>query len=429
MLNVYLPVLLLVPEHSWLISGQFSFADTAMIPIAAFVLFRSKPKWQWNELDFLVIGFVAITAIAEGMNKGYKLGTQNLALQDLGSIILPYLAVKHMFRNPQFVVDAAKRIAVLLSVVAIVSVYEFRMGADLFTRPFEGIFPDTGNTVVFRLGFMRVQGPYGHAITLGIMMAIGFRIVRWLEWSGEWNSPMRFLPISKIRFYELCIAAGSFMSLSVGPWLAAGCGAVTISICRAHNRTRAILSLIILIALFGGPIYSSFTKFVSIDPRLAAESGDRLQEDSAYRNMLIPVYIPVVEERAAWGWGRNGVPVVDGMASIDNAYLAVALTFGLYAMGMLVALFIWPPIRLAIFSFPLDRTDPRALAAFSMIGIYVLNAVVDCTGSGGGPPWRFLFIVAGWSAATLTATASQVIELKAAKSKPGTEFGFRKVMV
>src|SRR5208282_3940461 len=78
-LNVYLPVLLLLPERSWPISGQFSFADTAILPIAAFVFFRSRQKWQWNAIDFLVIAYVSTTVVAEGMNKGYKEGSQNLA--------------------------------------------------------------------------------------------------------------------------------------------------------------------------------------------------------------------------------------------------------------------------------------------------------------------------------------------------------------
>ena len=254
-LNVYLPVLLLLPQqYSWPISGQLSFADTAILPIAAFLLFGSKRKWQWDTIDFLVIAYMAITVIAEGMNKGYKLGSQNLALQELFSILLPYFAAKQMFRHPEFAVDFAKRIAVLPAIVAFVSLYEFRMGSDLFTRFFDGIFPPLATTTAFRAGFMRTQGPYGHAITLGVMMAIGFRVARWLEWSGAWNSRMRFLPISKIRFCELWIVAGSIMSLSVGPWLGAACGALIISVCRAHNRRRAVVSLILLIAFFGAPI-------------------------------------------------------------------------------------------------------------------------------------------------------------------------------
>ena len=133
---------MLLPQQLWwTISGQLSFADTGILPIAAFLLFRSKPKWQWSVIDFLVIGYVAITALAEGMNKGYKLGAQNLALQELFSILLPYFVARHMFRHPQFAVDAAKRIVVSLVIVAILSVYEFRMGLTCSHGPSTGFSP------------------------------------------------------------------------------------------------------------------------------------------------------------------------------------------------------------------------------------------------------------------------------------------------
>jgi hypothetical protein len=431
-LNVYLPALLLLPEHSWPISGQFTFVDTAIVPIALFLLFHPKQKWRWSSIDLLVIAYTAITVVAEGMNKGYKLGSQNLAIQELVSILLPYFAARHMFRHPQFAIDLAKRVVVLLSIVAIVSVYEFRMSSDLFTKPFDGIFPAIF-TVVFRGGFLRTQGPYGHAITLGVMMALGFRVARWLEWNGVWKERMPYLPISKIRFCELSIIGGSFMSLSVGPWLAAACGSLVISVCRAQNRTRAVVSLALLIALFGGPIYTSFMNYISVDPIAAYAAGDQLQQDSAYRNMLLPLYVPIVEERPTWGWGRNGWPVLHRMWSIDNAYLFTALTFGLYALWLQVALFVWPPIRMLFFGIPLRRNDPRALAAFTMIGIYVMNVVMGGMAAGGGAPWSFLLVVAGWSTALLTGAPSEAVETEAVRAIPRTQLvfrrlGFRRVM-
>ena len=116
------------------------------------------------------------------------------------------------------------------------------------------------------------------------------------------------------------------------------------------------------------------------------------------------------------------------MSSIDNAYLFTALTFGVYAVVMQVVLFVLPPILLGIFSLPLGRRDPRALAAFSMIGFYVLNAVMDCTASGGGTPWRLLFIITGWSAALLNAPTPEVA-VETVWLWPRTQLGFRRVMV
>ena len=333
-----------------------------------------------------------------------------------------------MFQHPQFAVDFAKRSVVLLTIVSILSVYEFRMGSDLFTRFFGPIFPD-GNGVIFRAGFMRIQGPYGHAILLGWMMAFGFRIARWLEWNGVWSDRMRFLPIRKIRFCELWIAAGSIMSLSLGPWIGAACGAVVVSVFRAHNRKRAVLSLVLLIAFVGAPIYERFNAYVSVVFEVAHKSGDQLQEDAAYRTKLVTVYTPLVEERPTWGWGRNGIPVVDGMKSMDNDFLLVALTFGLYALCLRVALFVWPAIRLGIFCLHLSHTDPRALAAFSIIGIYVINVVVARTVSGGGASLLFMYIMAGWSSALLNATTPKIEQIDAVQSLPRTQFGFRRVMV
>jgi hypothetical protein len=435
LLDVYLPVLLLLPVRTWPISGQFSFTDTTILPIAAFLMFRSKPKWRWNITDFLVIAYIAITVVAEGMSKGYKEGSQNLALQELPSILLPYLVAKHMFQHQHFAVDFAKRVAVLLTIVSIVSVYEFRMGSDAFTHLFDLIFPPAGNTFVARLGFKRVEGPYGHAIALGWMMAFGFRIARWLEWNGVWSDRMRFLPISKIRFCEFGIAAGSIMSISVGPWIGAACGAVVVSVFRAHNRRRAVVSLALLIAFVGAPIYERFNAYVSVDPRVAQKSGDQLQEDAAYRTKLIWLYTPLVEERPTWGWGRNGIPALEGMKSIDNDFLLVALMWGLYALYLRVALFLWPAIRLGIFSVPLSHTDPRALAAFCIIGICVINVVIARTVSASGAPLLFIYIMTGWSSALLnaatpeSATTPDIARIDAGRSSRRTQLGFRRVMM
>jgi hypothetical protein len=428
-LDIFLPVLLLLPQqYFWPTSGQLSFADTCILPIAAFLLFRPKQRQKWGVIDLMVVGYVAITAVAEGMNNGYKLGTQNLALQELFSILLPYFVAKHMFRNPQFALNAGKRIVVSLVIVAVLSVYEFRMGMDLFTRFFDRIFSGIPLPGVIRGGFMRTAGPYGHPITLGIMMVFGFRLLRWLKWKGIWNDRLQHLQISKIRFCEVWIAVGSIMSLSVSPLLSAACGAALVSVCRAQNRKRAFVLLVISIGLASQTLYPAFKAYVSVDPAVARLSGDQWQEDAAYRNKLIPLYLPVVEERPSWGWGRGGVPRLEGMWSIDNDYLATALTSGVYALGLKVALYLLLPILLGIVSFPLSRRDPRALAAFTLIGIYALNAVMSCTASAGGVPWRLFFIFAGWSAALLNSETAEMA-LDPVWPLPTIQVGFRRVMV
>jgi len=428
-LNVYLPVLLLLPQtYNWNISGQLCFADTAILPIATMMSYRCWRSWKWNAMDVLVLAYVAVTVLSEGINKGYKLG-QNLALQDTCAIILPYFAMVQTLRQGKDAVVAfAKRVGVALVVIAVLSIYEFRMGVNLFTTLMDRFFPAQPNTVVFRSGFMRIQGPYGHAISAGAMMAIGFRIMRWLEWNGEWTESLGFLPLSKVRFCQIWIALGSLMTISVGPWLGAAVGAIAVWLCRARNRMQAILLLTLAVVLVGPPMYSSFENYVSVDPTVARFSGDRLQEDSAYRHKLLPAYIPVIEERMAWGWGRNEFPVIDGMASIDNGYLLVALTFGSYALLLQMALLIVPTLQLALRSLPFNREDTEATTAFTLIGIYTLLGLTLGTVWLGAAAGRFIFIINAWSSAWLKDCEIPAVSESRAPLEIPNQCRFRRIM-
>lgn len=403
-LNVYLPVLLLLPQfyHSSL-SGQLTFADNTIIPIAVAMLLQRGARRSWDGIDFLVFAYLAITCLAEGINKGYKLGAQNLAIHELGECLLPYVVARGLFARPEMAIAIIKRMVVLLALVGMLSVYEFRMGSDLFTRFWVGIFPVNDGTVVFRAGFMRTQGPYGHAIAFGIMMAIGWRLVRWLEWKGIWRQRLAALPISKIVFCEAGLAAGALFSISIGPWFAAGCGAVAAGLCRARKRGRALVAVLLLVGIVGMPAYSSFRSFISVSIAAASLAGNQWQQDSAYRDQLLTLYIPVVKERPSFGWGIHGFPVLDQMISVDNGYLLTALTYGVYAMALLIALMVWPALRLAKFSLPLPRDDPRTLDAFTLIGIFVVAIVVNGTVSmpTGPTEWRTFFLMLGWAAALL----------------------------
>ena len=427
-LDVYLPTLLLLPQSfNWPISGQLPFADAAMVPIALPLLIRPQRPWRWSSLDLLVVVYLVITVISEGTNNGYKLG-QNLALQQFCRIFMLHFSVKQLIQERQFAIDFAKRIVVLISIAAIISVYEFRMGSDLFLLPFLGFFPGTQIPTVFRAGFMRVQGPYGHAITAGFVMVFGFRIARWLDWSALWTERMRFLPIGRVRFCELAIITGSFMTLSVGPWVAAAGGALIVSIFRASNRKRAVVVLLFITLIVGPSVYSAFEAYVSVD-RSVAETG--LQEDSAYRNELMPLYVPIVEQRPALGWGRNTWPVLNGMTSIDNAFLLMALTFGLYALGVFVVILLWPPIWLCRLGLRLPSDHPAALAAYTLTAIFILTIIVLGTGCLGDENARFLFLITGWSAGLLEMAPVELEAPQTRKTSPrqGRPFSFAKSRV
>jgi hypothetical protein len=432
LLDIYLPTLLMFPQaFTWPTSLRLPSAATAILPIGLFLLFRPQHKWQWGTFDFLVIGYIAITAVSESINLGYKFG-QQLAVQEFISVFLPYFAIKQTIRDHQFAVEFAKRIAILFTMVAIVSVYEFRMGSNLFLRPFAGIFPlPPAINVMFRGGFMRTQGPYGHSIAAGMVMAAGFCIAYWLDRSGSWPGQMPFLPISKIRFCELWIIAGSIMTLSIGPWLGFAGALVALSVCLARDRKRALALLIFATLVVGLPGASKFQGYVSGDTTWSANASDsqKLQEDGAYRRKLVEVYVPVIEERPTWGWGPRMFPVTAGMWSIDDGYLLMALSYGLYALGLFVAILAWTPIRLCALGLRLPRHDPAALAAFSLMGVYVLIAIsLASTSLDNGANGHLFFLVSGWSAALLKSDATEMAVAGAVAPQPRTRLAFRRVM-
>jgi hypothetical protein len=84
-------------------------------------------------------------------------------------------------------------------------------------------------------------------------------------------------------------------------------------------------------------------------------------------------------ERPTSGWGRNGIHLLEGMASIDNAYLQVALTFGVYALGLSLAILVWTPIRLIVFGAKFPNDSPEHLNAYTLLAIYVLIAISRAT--------------------------------------------------
>src|SRR5579859_7905640 len=108
LLNVYLPTLLLLPHSfGWTISGQLPFGDPAIAVICLFFLLQHQRRSEWSAIGFLVVGYLVITVVSQGINLGYKLG-QNLALKELCAILLPYYAIRKAAQRPQFATDLAK---------------------------------------------------------------------------------------------------------------------------------------------------------------------------------------------------------------------------------------------------------------------------------------------------------------------------------
>jgi len=394
LLNVYLPALLLLPDYyRWFYTGHLTFSETAILPIAAFFAIQYRREWKWSFTDFIIAALISIMITSEYVNAGFY-EARNLALDLVCTWMLPYTLAKGLIQPQHLEALFARRIAVLLTIVSIVAVYEFKMAYNPYAAALGWIFPGWNVWVTtFRYDLPRIAGPYGHAILAGMILVAGYRITRWLDWSGNWPGNVPFLPISKVRFCELWIVAGIVMTLCRGPWLGAGVAAVAVALGMARNRKRAIALVAIVLALASIPAYYAVKSYVSVSREDAATQS---QETAAYRREILETYVAVVENRPTLGYGRD-FPRDGGMNSIDNYYLLLALTHGVYALLAFVTLFIWMSVRLALLAVRLPREDTSASLAFTMLGVYLAFAVSIATVYLGLQAIPLLAMVTGWS--------------------------------
>lgn len=403
-LNVYLPMLLLMPDECRLpLSGQLNFSESAIIPIAGFCLFRRARHWKWSLTDFLVLSFVSLVSVAEYLNTDFAIA-QNLTIRMLVTIIAPYMVAKALIDDETMAISVGKRIVVLTLAVTIISLYEFRMTLNPIWTLMSSFFHDLPTPVAsFRYGFARIAGPWTHPILAGVILAVAYRLVRWLDWNHSWLGNVPFLPVSWVRMSEIALLIGCAMTISRGPWVAAAIAALIIVVIRARYRTYVAALAIFVIFMASFPIYSGLENYLSVSH---FGTIDPEEESAAYRREMIGKYIAVAEERPSFGWGQNRsgqglYPIIDGMVSIDNQYLLVALDFGAYTLASLAMILLWVPIRLCRFGLSHSGVEPEASLAVTLFGIFILCAISMSTVYLGAQTEPLFFLIVGWSESLL----------------------------
>lgn len=401
-LNVYIPVLFLFPDYyRWIVPAfpDPTFAEAALMPVAAVYIVKEIRHWRYSLTDVLVLALAFSMAYSEYRNAGYS-DAQNLVFDMLGTIVLPYLLAKGIIEPNGLGRVFAKRVVMLLAAVSVIGLYEFRFGATPWQRVLHGFFPGQGEgwVTTFRWGFARVAGPYGHAILAGTIMVAGYRLARWLEWSGVWEPRFKAFPgwpLSKARTLSLILFAGVFMSMARGPWIAAICGAVFTTIGRAKDPRRAMYAALGAVVLVGIPAALYLYSYASVG-RAAARTQS--QETAAYRKELIDKYVAIAARHSMWGYGRNGWPRVDGMPSIDNYYLLLALMHGVIALTLLIAILLWMPVRLVMHAVARQPGVARGSSLeFTLAGIYAVLAISIATVFMGTQVVPLFAILTGWS--------------------------------
>ncbi len=425
-LDVYIPVLLLLPDYyRWVLPAlpDPTFGEAAIMPVV--FLFVMQNKWRFSFTDFLILGYAAAMGYSENLNAGFA-DAQNLTFDMLGTVVFPYMLAKGLIEPKNLGVAFAKRFVMMLFYISVISIYEFRFGRTPWQLLLGGFFPGQGDgwVTTFRWGFARIAGPYGHAILAGLILIVGYRLQKWLDWSQVWESKSRrfpSLPVSKTAAITLGLAGGVIMTMVRGPWVGGIIGAAFTWIGRSKNRKGALAVFLGSMVVVGVPVGISAYRYASVG-RANAKSAS--QETAAYRKELLDQYISIAAERAMWGWGTSGWPKVPGMPSIDNYYLLLALMHGVVSMVFLLFTLLYMTVRLIVRGMTRPPpVAPGASLAFTLAGIHVAIMITIATVFMGGQVVAIWALMTGWSEGYLLADGSSSGAPTVVKKKATTRVG------
>jgi O-antigen ligase len=326
---------------------------------------------------------------------------------------LPYICGKALIEQTGLRVAFARRFVFLLFVVALISVYEFRMGDNPYLPVFERFFPgqDPAWFTQMRWGLGRIAGPYGHAILMGCILSTALILCVWLSRCRLWER--NFKVLGQVYFTKQQILIGMLlfgmaMTLSRGPWLGGLCGLILAAAGVGPNWRRAFKRNLLAVILIGIGIYVGGRIYLSTLPQpgefstagMSSAEASEVEQSTAYRAVLFDKYVDIVMQRPVLGWGRANWPQVHGMSSIDNNYLFVALNTGIVGVGLFFMLFVVICSRLVWSAFSADQHEPaERLFCFSLLGIIVSIGVTTASVFMGSQLYPIFFLFLGWSEA------------------------------
>ena len=396
-LSIYLPILLLFSQNFTAeVQGlpDIAFSQAAILPIGIAFMVKRLRFWKFSITDFLVFGFVSWCAIAVYNVSGYK-DAQNMFFFYSVNIFFPYFLAKGLIEPKNLRVRFAKRFAFLLFVNLLIMAHSVVFGFSIHDRLWRHIFPNGMHALWFnyRYGIPRLPASFGHPILAGLVMAIGFRVSRWLQWSKHWERRFRRwhpLGMSKGRIISLGLLFALFLSLSRGPWLAAACGAF---FCAAARKKSPSHSLVVRLTLVGVLILAGWS-FLQWYVHNVSQGFDTIE----YRWKLWRLYREHVFAKPWFGWGVVDWPVIGMQRSVDNYYLYLTVSFGIPASILMMSIMGWITSRTFIRCLMGRVIKPLgSKLAFTLFSIHAI--VIVCVGT----VWmdsqllQIYFLVVGWS--------------------------------
>lgn len=401
-LNIYLPVLLLLPLYFHIkVPGlpPIDFSEAVVIPLGCVMLYRLWPLLKFTVSDVALAVFITSAGVSHFLTHDTTHGIFNI-FYGIFEALIPYLFGKLLIEHFDIRVQTVRRIVVLMAAGCFVSVLEYFIGVNPFAFVFHPFFP--GQKLIwvtqFRWGFGRVAGPYGQSELAGIMLFTGIVLLAWVSLAHPWQEKLgNILNIRTVLFAVLGVTLLSTQAR--GPWLGCILALPIALLGRTRNLLRNALVLVALCLVVGLVLYVKGKAYTSTNP----SSGE--QQTAQYRADLLDFYVPIAQRGGAWGWGE-GFPVVRAYSSVDNEYLLLWLVQGWIGMVSFVVIASDTVYRLII---AVVRSTGKRDRFFALTLLGCFSGVLLTVGTVFlfGQPFQLFFLLAGWAQSVKTARIPQ----------------------
>jgi O-antigen ligase len=252
-------------------------------------------------------------------------------------VFIPYLVISRSLKNMDAFRDALLSLVLAIMLLALLGAFEIFWHWLLYTDVVRVLGLGEGEVgTLGRDGMLRALATTGQPIALGFLMIIGIGIYMYLQHSIQ----------SKLvrRLGMVLLAAGSFASLSRGPWVGTAV-LVMVFIATGRNAIRRLIS-ILLSAVLALPLIAMVPggeRMINLLPFI----GSTEEGNIGYREKLITNSMIVIQRNPWFGSDdflktpemeemRQGQGIID----IVNSYLLIILQTGFVGLGLFLGFFV-----------------------------------------------------------------------------------------
>ena len=407
LLSVYFPILLLLPEQYTIRLPhlpELSISEVCVIPLGAIALFELIRGGRLRPMDYLVASFVFSLSTTEVLYEHVTKDGIFIAVTAFVNMLLPY-AVGRMMIEPHNRLPAVRRMVLLVLLLGIPGVFEWRMGRN-FYGPIGSVFGAAIPAVT------RLRGSHGRfaaafldAEMAGAAIAMVTALNAWLATVSKKQlhpGAERFwLWRQRYHLAGILLLAYIFFTQSRGPEIAVAAGYLILQITRFKKIKLGTAVVAVLLAAGAVAAYQYFDNLTNVAD--INDIHDEQQGSALYRRRMIELFQPIIEQGGWLGWGYKSFPHAHGLGNLDNGVQSIDNEFLYVALGqghlgfLLFSLIAGESIRsLVLRSWSFAGQQDQAFA-ISMLAVMVILWISLATVYMGVQLPQFAFLLIGWS--------------------------------